>query len=144
MRGARTRLVCVPTFLVAAPASAVPPFEVPWTDRPPRVDRARGLVRVAAAGAPGDRLGRLSAAKRSARHAALSRARMLLHARLDDALAQARGCPHEAVRARGIVDGASEVVGVRPLVDGSAVVVVEVPLGALREVAAPQGVPWVE
>lgn len=125
-----------------APASAVPPFEVPWTDRAPRVEPEVGAVRVAALGAPDERLGRFSAAKRSARHAAEERARDALHRWADEALARARACPWMADRVHAVINEAMVVVGIRPLVDGSAVVLVDVPVTVLRDAATLDGVPW--
>ncbi len=142
MRRGRGIAVVLLVALWASAGSAVPPFEVPFDDRPPRLHRAPAVVRTAALGAPDERLGRFGAARRSARFAAEARARAALHAWVDDALAAARACPWEADRVHAAVEEAATVVGVRPLVDGGAVVLVDVPVAALVEAAAPEGVPW--
>ena len=128
--------------LVPAIAGAVPPFDVPHADRSPEVDGDRAVVTAAALGAPDERLGRLSAVRLAARHEARARALRALHAWADEAMAAVRACPREAVRVHEAIDRAASVAGVRAVVDGGAVVLVEVPLGALREAAALTGVPW--
>ncbi len=129
--------------LLAAPALAqeLPrELELPWTDAAPAV---RGSsVRAAAVGAPDERIGRFDPRRASARRAGRARAVAAIHAWADDALAARRADPRLAQAAHAAIDESARVAGTRPLVDGGAVVLVEVPLAALREACPVEGTPW--
>lgn len=79
------------------------------------------------------REGRLGARRAAARRRALERARVRLHAWLDDRLAAQGASPVVATRVHAVVDEHARVVRARPLVDGSVVVEVAVPRGLLRD-----------
>lgn len=134
----------VAVALVVAPAmthAQVPAaFELPWTDVAPAV--AGGHAQAAAVGVPDPRIGRFDAARASARTEGRARAVAALHAFADDALARVRATPQEATRVHGAIDREAAVSGVRPLVDAGAVVVVRVPVAALRAACAREGLPW--
>jgi hypothetical protein len=119
--------------VAAQPATLPPAFTLPWTDVAPAVDAPAGLVRTAVVGAPDERIGRFDPRRASARRAGRGRAVAALHAWVDERLAAARVGPREAVAAHQAVDRHARVEAVRPRVDAGAVVVVVVPLGALRE-----------
>lgn len=133
--------LCLGT-LTAAPASAVPTAELPWTDRTPRFSREADAVRCAAVGAPDARLGRLSAVELRARYEGERRARAAIHRWADDAMADAKVMPWTAADVHRVVDEGTRVVGVRPMVDGGAVVMVEVAGEGLRGAASFEGAPW--
>ena len=129
-------------LLLPALAAAQPPeMRLPWTDVAPT--RAGDVVRTAAVGAADGRIGSFTARRAAAREAARRRAIAALHAWVDDALARVRAHPRDATRVHDAVDAAAEVRGVRPLSDGGAVVVVEVPVQALRDGCDEEGLPWV-
>jgi hypothetical protein len=122
------------------------PFDMPWTDRAPRVERIEGKpwVTVAVVGQPDPRAQRLAVKRSTARDRGERRARHILHGWVDDALAQILATPHEATAAHAVIRGHVRVLGVRPLVDGSAVVVSGVPTAVLRAAVAVEGVPWAQ
>lgn len=120
------------------------PFDMPWTDRAPEV-RQTGAGRwlsAAALGRPDPRVDRLSVRRRSARREGEKRAREALHRWVDDAMARVRARPPQAAAVHRAVARRSVVLGVRPLVEGAAVVMVGLPLQALRSAAELKGVPW--
>lgn len=123
-------------------ADTVPLFDVPLMDRAPEVLPKERVVRTAAVGAHDPRLSTLSAQRMHAREVAHRRALSALHAWADAALGATRACPREAARVHRALDGAARVVGRRPLLDGNAVVLVDVPLEALRQAAPAGGLPW--
>lgn len=127
-----------------APSAAQPPpsMELPWTDVAP--ERVGDVVRTAAIGAADTRIGRFGVRRAAAREAARRRAQAALHVWVDDALAQVRAHPRDATAVHEAVDREIRTRGVRPLVDGGAVVVVEVPVSALRSACSRSGLPWVD
>lgn len=130
--------ILAPAALAQDPLPA--PFTVPWTDRAPRVE---GELAVAVAvGLPDERVGAFYARRDSARTAGRARALTALHAWVDDALASARVGPRQAQAAHAAIDSEARVDGVRPLVDGAAVVLVSVPVRALRDACPRGGLPW--
>lgn len=120
------------------------PFDVPRSDRAPRIETLGGQpwVTAAAVGRPDPRLSRMGAMRRTARRQAEERARGALHRWVDDALARVLAQPPVATAAHRAVAEAGRVLGVRPLVDAGAVIVVGVPVAALRRAAPLEGVPW--
>ena len=140
--GWRGWALCVVVLACAQSAGAVPPFEVPHVDRAPAVDAERGVVWAAALAAPDERLGRLSAMRTEARHSARARAVAHLHRWADDALAEALACPWDADAIHRAIDAQARVEGTRALPDGGAVVLVAVPVAALRDAAPLEGAPW--
>lgn len=133
-------LVAAPTPIALAQDTLPSAFTVPWADRAPRVE---GEVATAVAlGLPDERLGAFYARRDSARTAGRARALSALHAWVDDALAAARVGPREAQAAHAAIDSEARVDAVRPLVDGAAVVVVSVPVRALRDACTRGGLPW--
>ncbi|MGF1466327.1 MAG: hypothetical protein ACFCGT_09345 [Sandaracinaceae bacterium] len=153
-RGALAAAVLGATLPSALGASAQPaptpdpvaeelpaPFRLPWTGAAPRIE-GRTLT-AAAVGLPDARIGRFAARRDAARDDGRRRALAAIHRFVDDALAAALASPRTAARVHAAVARAAEVVGVRPLVDGGAVVVVAVPLEALRRASGDlPGVPW--
>lgn len=138
-----TRGLLVLFALVAAPAFAqdVPrQLDLPWTDVAPAV--REDAVRAAAVGAPDERIGRFDPRRASARRAGRARAVAAIHAWADDVLAARRADPRRAEAAHAAIDAHARVSAVRPLVDGAAVVIVEVPLAALRDACPIEGAPW--
>ena len=123
--------------LVAQPAE----MRLPFGDVAPA--RHGEVLSAAALGVPDERVGRFAARRASARVAGRRRALAALHAFADDALAAARATAMEAAAVHAAIDAGARVAGVRPLVDGGAVVVVEVPVSALRAACARGGLPWV-
>ena len=134
--------LCVIVLGWASVAFAVPPFDVPHDARAPSVDVERGIVSAAALAAPDERLGRLSARRTQARHTARARAVEALHRWADDALAGALACPRDADALHRVIDAHVRVDGTRALPDGGAVVLVSVPVAALRDAASIEGAPW--
>ncbi|MFW6067404.1 MAG: hypothetical protein ACOC97_03640 [Myxococcota bacterium] len=137
----------VPDAAAAVQDGAVPqvlPFDVPWTDREPRLERhGNGLwLTTAALGRPDPRARRLTVMRDSARERAERRARDRLHGWVDDALARRWAPPRAATRAHGTVRAHAHVLGVRPLVEGAAVVLLGVPVAVLRRAAPLDGTPW--
>jgi hypothetical protein len=131
------------TLAIAAPTSAqeIPrELTLPWTDVAPAIDAE--VVRAAAVGSPDARIGRFEPRRASARHSGRLRAIAAIHAWADDALARVRADPRIAQAVHTAIDASARVEGVRPLVDGGAVVVVTVPLEALRTACRVRGVPW--
>lgn len=143
MRPARTSLLfavaLAPAVALAQPATPRA-FELPWTDVAPRVEGTH--VRAAAVASPDPRIGRFAPRRASARSAGRARALAALHAWADAALAPVRADAREAQAIHDAIDREARVEGVRPLADGGAVVVVAVPLEALREASAVRGTPW--
>jgi hypothetical protein len=127
-----------------SPASRVSPFDVPWTDRAPTVERLGGAawLTVAALGMPDPRAGRLALQRSTARERAWDRALAALHGWVDDALARVWAHPRVATAAHGAVRASARTLGTRPLTDGSAVVVVGIPVERLAAVAPLEGMPW--
>jgi hypothetical protein len=122
----------------------VAPFDVPWADRAPRMERLREhrWITVAAVGQPHPRATRLSVQRSTARERGEQRARDALHGWVDDALARIRARPQVATSVHRAVRTGARVLGVRPLADGAAVVVMGVRTDVLVA-AAPLGeVPW--
>jgi len=138
-----TSAVAALLLALAAPAGAqeLPrELDLPWTDVAPAVHG--DVVRAAAVGAPDERIGRFDPRRASARRAGRARAVAAIHAWADDALAARRADPRCAEAAHRAIDARAREAGVRPLVDAGAVVVVEVPLAALREACPLEGAPW--
>lgn len=132
------------TLVLLLPALAFAergPFELPWSDEPPRIEGE--LVRVAAVAGPDERIGRFAPRRASARRTANARALAMLHDWANAALAPLRVDPRVAQAVHDAIDANALVEGVRPLSDGGAVVVVVVPLEVLRRACAVEGVPWV-
>lgn len=148
MRAARTLVILAAAFAPAVALAQRAPraFELPWSDVAPRVEGA--LVRTAAVAAPDPRVGRFSPRRATARSAGRARAIAALHAWADGALAALHADPRAAQAIHDAIDRGARVEGVRPLADGGAVVVVVVPLEALRAASASrgaselQGAPW--
>ncbi|HEY8429708.1 MAG TPA: hypothetical protein VIL20_15090 [Sandaracinaceae bacterium] len=138
-----TSAITAALLALAAPAAAqrLPPeLDLPWTDVAPAVQGS--VVRAAAVGVPDERIGRFEPRRASARRAGRARAIAAIHAWADDALAALRADVRCAEAAHRAIDARAQQVGVRPLVDAGAVVVVEVPLAALREACPLEGAPW--
>ncbi|MBX3275915.1 MAG: hypothetical protein KF729_37005 [Sandaracinaceae bacterium] len=136
--------IFVAAALALAPGSAraqPPEMQVPWADVAPA--RAGDVIQTAALGVPDERIGSFVARRAAARDAARRRAMEALHAYADAALAAVRAHPREASAVHEAIGRAARVAGVRPLSDGGAVVVVEVPVGALRTACGRAGLPWV-
>lgn len=115
-------------------------MEVPWTDVAPA--RHGDVLSAAAVGTPDERVGRYDARRASARTRGRQRAITAIHRWVDDALARVLAPPLEAAAVHAAIDRGARVARVRPLVDASAVVVVEVPVAALRGACAREGLPW--
>jgi hypothetical protein len=128
----------------ALDAGAVPAnpdsFSLPWTDQPAELVASRGVLRAAAVGRPDGRVDRWSAMKASARRNGEARAKEALHRCVDEALAAVFSPAWVAAAAHRHIERHARKTGVRPLVDGAAVVVVEISVRPLPEVA---GAPWV-
>lgn len=129
-------LSLLPAIALAQPR----PFELPWSDEAPRV--VGEVVKAAAVAGPDERIGRFAPRRASARSAARARALAMLHAWVDEALAPLRADPRRAQAAHDAVEESARVEGVRALSDGGAVVVVAVPLEALRDACPVEGAPW--
>jgi len=127
-----------PALALAQPSPRA--FELPWDDVAPRVEGE--LVRTAAVAAPDERIGRFAPRRASARSAGRARALAALHAWADGALAPLHADPRAAQAVHDAIDRGARVEGVRPLADGGAVVVVVVPLDALRDASPVEGAPW--
>lgn len=143
MRSALLALALASLPPAPALAQAVPVvFEAPWTDRAPEIDAAGDRVVAAGLGLPDERLGRLAARRAAARRAGEDRARALIHAWADDALARVAASASVAAAVHRAIDEHATVGRVRALSDGGAVVEVTVPLDALRAAAPMGGLPW--
>jgi hypothetical protein len=127
-----------------AGAPKLAPFEVPWQPTEVQVRRRDSVLRTAALGRPDRRIRRFRTAKRSARQDGRERALERIHQFVDEALAEKYADPRTAEAVHRALDRDARVVGIRALVDGAAVVVVDVPLEALRSRTASKDYPWHE
>lgn len=136
-------LVSALSLILLAPTSALAQpraFELPWADVAPHIEGE--VVKAAAVAGPDERIGRFAPRRASARSAGRARALAMLHRWVDRSLAPLRADPREAQAAHDAIEASARVEGVRALTDGGAVVVVAVPLEALRDACAVEGAPW--
>lgn len=128
-------------ILSAAPLGAQDTRErMPFSEVAAHVDGER--VVVVALGSAADAAGPIAARRLSARTAARARALSLLHRFVDDALATVGASPSALRDVHAAVDASADLRRVRSLVDGSALVEVVLPVAALRDVVAHEGLPW--
>jgi hypothetical protein len=125
---------------VAASARALTPWDLPRTDRAPRIED--GALVVDSLGTADGVGSRISAIRARARETAVTRGKSALHRFVDAELARLRAPATTAHAAHRAIDREAAVLATRPLSEGSAVVRIAIPASVLCDAARIPGAAW--
>jgi hypothetical protein len=136
----RAALVSLPLWALAASAHALTPWDLPRSDRAPRIED--GALVVDSLGTADGVGSRISAIRARARETAVARGKSALHRFVDTELARLRAPATTAQAAHRAIDREAAVLATRPLSEGSAVVRVALPTSVLCDAARIRGASW--